>query len=314
MGLFQLSLDELRENFVRARFAEAPVFGQSNVEELFDRVHRLRTATDNEPLKKIIDFDAAKGREIEILREYANPTEEPCFGDSALAKTMKKMMSARRGEVEFFQVGKHSVVVVYPDFGRSGDVAVYVSQVEKEQPGPKDPSRLQVYDVSSEYVMEAVWMALKNGYEPARNFILSSAEDKIRAERNKAEADFDSAVAVTADGKKICKAEAVVVFGDERSDDLIFDPACFTTQKILYNKETREPPMHHMFSGHNFYKDVKDFLSRYEHDFGVRGVFYSDRQILVNVYSSGQRSFVLCVPRKDCPDPLPAGGRPIKKV
>ena len=67
----------------------------------------------------------------------------------------------------------------------------------------------------------------------AQTFLCDALGEEIPRERTKAEADFDSAVAVSADGTKIAHADYVVVLGHdgEGKDDLKFPASAFRERR-----------------------------------------------------------------------------------
>ena len=81
-ALFKLTYDELRERFVRARFAEEQEFGNESIEGwLEEQRHADKPAgdVDERPWNRYACLDAmlfvAHGKELQTLRSYAEPSD-----------------------------------------------------------------------------------------------------------------------------------------------------------------------------------------------------------------------------------------------
>ncbi|MBI4385702.1 hypothetical protein HY573_02635, partial [Candidatus Parcubacteria bacterium] len=169
----------------------------------------------------------------------------------------------------------------------------------------------------SVFVMDAVFATWKRGgpnAEAARTFLCDTVAGLIRKDRAEAEADFDRAVAVSADGRKIVYADWVAVmeppFGSAsfpyRRPITVFPPTGFTSRKILRAQPERGVDIHDLSGGRTFDPHGVCEVAR-----GM--IAPTATQVLVEVRvrpskSGENKARVLMTCRRFCPDPLPEGG------
>ncbi|MBI4142419.1 hypothetical protein HY480_00930, partial [Candidatus Uhrbacteria bacterium] len=222
--LFEKSLDELRETFVRNRFKQKDVFGRPDIEEWIDAQQK---AEDPE-------YDRATGESywnahvlagyrmrwgashdpLAVLREYATPhagssssrkpardlpLEEHPFDADAQIQCIPLLNSFMRAELYYgYRLG---VIVVardrinhpHPYTVRVGAKGLIIASFDQ------DPERAAVFTMD---VLFAEWLYGRSRarWQGARNFLAAGLQLEIRGKRSNAETDFDTAVAVSADG------------------------------------------------------------------------------------------------------------------
>ncbi|MBI4434235.1 hypothetical protein HY635_00220 [Candidatus Uhrbacteria bacterium] len=221
--LFQRPLSELRAAFVRARFAEEPVFGRPDIEEWLarerkaDRPESDRDANES-PWNAVLASDhmifAADKRGLALLTELATPLIEmpmvlPVSGREreALAATEHLLAMIDRTRVDTYFGYTQGPILPILVTRPGGDHAI-VCDLDA-MTGSEVVLRL----LDSGHVMDAIfaeWLYSRPRWREARQFLCDTLAEDIRKERANAELDFDMAVAVSADGTEIVHADYVV--------------------------------------------------------------------------------------------------------
>lgn len=227
-------MSELREAFVRARFAEPAMFGTHNIERY--------TKDSKEPLAKFSSpryfLDSAAPAmdyyymnhlaatwgikhersevKIGILAENASEVETPLttfLGDNPDVRAglngLLEMM--RRGGAKLYDPQSHDL----SDFGHGCRNLVVVNNnnvysVRYEYSGHSiDLRQASAYDIHE--VLEGEFTQHRARAQQAIQLLDREFVHAVQLAREAAERDFDEACAVSADGTKIVKAEWVVV-------------------------------------------------------------------------------------------------------
>lgn len=309
--LFDKSMDELRESFVRARFAEEKVFGRADVEEWLAEQRQAITPEHsdtkhawNSYLYKHL-YDVANGREEEFLRQYASPNRTVpndlgqiggprCEKEFLLMRNMAELFLRQGDELDFYWAYNYGPIAVSSPPGSP----IYVFAV-------CHPHTI-VRSLNSGDTMEAIMASwYRYGNLKARKFICDAMATKIAAARIKAEADFNSAVAVSSDGTKIVCVHTVVVATTnpvDKSRKLLSFPAyAFTSNKIL--RETKiQRDSDRFFNISSIYSKL------------IRNQAFFVGDVSQTLVDDGEMTSprVFVTEEKFCPSPLPDGGVEIK--
>lgn len=306
--LFDKSMDELREAFVRARFAEKAVFDRADIEEWLAEQRQAITPEHsdtrrawNSYLYKHL-YDVANGREEEFLRQYASPNRTVpddlgqiggprCEKDSLLIRNMAELFLRQGDELDFYWAYNYGPIAALPLPGSP----IYVFSAHH-------PHTI-VRSLASGDTMEAIMASwYRYGNLKARKFICDAMATKIAAARAKAEADFDSAVAVSSDGTKVvCADRVVVIIGAGRKQKLIeFSPSAFHDQKIFRIRNLSR-------DGSYFPRLVPELMSRNQ-----RGLLYGENLQMIFCSRFHAASTYFLTSERFCPSPLPDGGVEMK--
>lgn len=237
--LFDKPMDELREAFVRARFAEAQVFDRPDIEEWLERLRGPQDVT------RVAAWDAPFWNQFmalrwngpdnradrqasslaRILRDYATPTSEvpiQIFGDQRdeTIRVLRGMLDSTT--TIHHLVGPRRLILVNSESGRT-----LLEGLKKDT--------VVISPTTADDVVWALFQECFEGQtkaEDAFRWLKGQYSHAIGRARSLAETDFDEAVAVSADGKKIVKADEVcVVLGKDRV--VIYPASAFSRNKIL---------------------------------------------------------------------------------
>ncbi|MBU0531314.1 hypothetical protein KJ910_02365 [Patescibacteria group bacterium] len=222
MALFEMSLEELREAFVRHKFGSKDLrygaFEDADVEQTLQTAVRDADRGPNYLQRKFGDVlgeAISKFSAVEFLTTRANSSSTLSWLDrakhrgSAVYPVLKLM----------YEVGKiwsvHPIYSNAPDNlccefvllcrGNGTGDEPYLLKHGDDRLGPVGPST----------ILNCLFWTMFDHYprsETARLFILGVCQTKINAARAEAEADFNRAVAVSADGTKIVHADEVWVY------------------------------------------------------------------------------------------------------
>lgn len=312
--LFDKSMDELREAFVRSRFAEPQVFGRADIEEWLAQQREAPEIHRGADLATLwVGFDyAISERTCKVLEQYgySQPVDPaarvPDWATRLYGSALNVLTALDSNRCRLYGCYKHGVIVVCDEGDRICRFALYRDRLKA---------------VGAEEVAHAVhfaWNYGGPGMEEARRLICDSFERTIAKERTKAEADFNRACAVSADGRKICHADKVVVFGKGETGtatDLLFPSSAFSGQRIRL-----EPVDCSLGEAFRDYWSNPDQLMewaltyRLSDPVGHSIVWY--RQNTAYTRARPPKQLLLCckdgrilfVHRDQCPDPLPEGG------
>ncbi|MFH1098905.1 MAG: hypothetical protein V1723_03225 [Candidatus Uhrbacteria bacterium] len=222
--LFDKPMDELREAFVRNRFAEPAVFGLSGIEEWL-RIQRKAERPEGVFWELFLPrgFMAmcVATSPITHLRERATPYEkfpgerliQPIFPHGhGVHYLLGALHASSMIEGVYYGHSVGCVIAYILEDGVTRSLLMIrkgVHQqlvVEQEPTNPPGAAHL-VTDA-----LFAEWNRQRPKWSAARAFLCDALAEEVKRERAKAEADFDSAVAVSADGTKIVHADWVAVW------------------------------------------------------------------------------------------------------
>lgn len=344
MVLFQKTPEELREAFVRSRFAETSMFGQHDIVEWIERERQAkRPHIPEEPtvplvsqwqrltgsdLLHVTDPQAA----VVLLSHGATPVGN--FGIEQTAPRIgnwgpfSQMLGTHVDGARVY-VGYHAFVIL--ELG----TLLYIQRIMRgiERGVEEEGLISRPFELNMEYTSRAVadvllgeWARGRPRMQQAREALCDSIEHRVRKERVKAEHDFDTAVAVSADGTKIVNADLVVVVPVPKDDRGWFiDAMCarslpmwpasaFTDKKILRSNHMlrSEFPKPGEMWGFNFPGEVPTHESavkagyhvarRETHEFNHCRQIYCEMRL-----PSGMQRLFFTAPNF-CPSPLPEGG------
>jgi hypothetical protein len=334
---------ELREAFVRARFAQDDVFGRPDIEELLARQRKAEKPVEHTWRRLIDTGRVQRPFHIRELPDLAVPQELPRefsirqmadVGDPLVAMLCE---SVDRRRVDVFPANERlTLFLLKGDDGapahaftltpqhnqkrRSGDPLAYTLFV------PSDKDLLQI-------VLSRGWsVGTKKIVTAARRLLCDGLATCIKEERAKAEHDFDTAVAVSANGTKIVHADYVVVAestGAYEARAVIYPASAFREKLLRSPRMGREPhpggtgmpdkcytddtahityALSHPGDPLNTRGSLGHELSPYNHS-GHRGSL----QRLVEYWMRDRRREMLIrrfllTTRDFCPSPLPDGG------
>ncbi|MFH1142495.1 MAG: hypothetical protein V1695_02170 [Candidatus Uhrbacteria bacterium] len=223
MALFKMSLDELREAFVQHKFAsddkDYGAFSDRNIEEWLS----IQQQCDTPDIQATLDrFGQTILNKIEcvtvcpqLLDQWADsPTDfEKQVWETGISIT----------SVIFTLQSVRVIQRTYPTLdigGKPHETGLLIVCRFDEEKFPGHPPaifhchRNTIGVARPEHFLEALFWSWTNGgshKEMARSYILDICQSKIRSARIQAEADFNKAVAVSADGTKIVLADEVWV-------------------------------------------------------------------------------------------------------
>ncbi|MDO8599755.1 MAG: hypothetical protein Q7S02_06645, partial [bacterium] len=332
--LFDKTMDVLREAFVRNRFGEAIVFGMHDIETWLSiqcKAGRPDPLWEQFLARNFIVMCAATSP-IAHLRERATPyATRP--GEQLIARTFQKLPDGVQYLLGALHVSPvvegvyygHSVgcIITYTKDGMVGSLLTIRSGtlergfiVAQEQTNSPGAERLVVD------ILFAEWDRQNPKWKEARQFLYDAFGQEIKRERRKAEEDFDSAVAVSADGVKIWHADRVVVLSDDKQHVLgEFPSEAFHERKILLAPADDRCRVPTDVRPHLITAEVVEQMQRGEYGpmarfiLSVRRAEYrnpSVSQALCNfaelLPEDPGLAQVLCTTERFCPSPLPDGG------
>lgn len=324
--LFDKTLPELREAFVRARFAEPAMFGRADVNEWLAGLQPNEPWNDhwlwsNQRLIEAVaaqnDNERANMRTALLANAATSVGWFPVtlFGGPTHATAESIFRAMRRGKKVYYSLRAGIAVVT------TGNTYRTFTQTEKFGEVTIRPTTdRDVYDILIEEHMQERPKAAK-----ALAWIRQQCTAAIQSVRAAAERDFDEAVAVSADGTKIVKAGWVIAVEVERDGRAwLFPASAFHAQKIRRRRDSEFgrrdilaaialdlDNQRHLLTASDptdaFLTDTRHAIMRASYD-RQRS---SQHQILITVANDiipGIGS-VLVTNVNDCPSPLPAGGR-----
>lgn len=236
---------ELRERFVQNRFAESKYFGRPDIEEWireYASVDRPDKELERwEHILRLADRPGfgLDGKSAELLRAFGTRYGRDCF---ELPENFREPRSgfgwahvlAHRSRYEVYLTDE-SVVLL-----QSGGDGVIVLDT-----GARDCGVWQGRLLTRQTILRSALLAWRSAKGEllvrAGEFVKTYAQRCIAAVRTKAEADFNGAVAVSADGTRIVAADKVLVIGEPQEEGeriIVVHPAqCFTERKILLDPD-----------------------------------------------------------------------------
>lgn len=308
--LFDKPLYELRETFVRARFAEPSVFGRPDIEQwLHKSTHHIDDPVNSTSEWSAIGFLDHLESELSNagarvfaawIRDNATELQNPpeAFHTSrSYAETFSTILDVLR-------VGG---AVIYQGWSRKHDAWLVLiidnNAFVAEFKGADHILTLRpatIMDV--ERVLGAEVMANRPKRDQALEWLTTEYTHAIAMVRALARRDFNEAVAVSTDGTKIVKAEEVaVILNEDRL--MIFPASAFKPCKILRAPGQQRLDVPQAPRGCTY----AEWILRYDLPkslWTTRGQFLDTSPYL------NKRIFV--TERRFCPSPLPDGGREMR--
>jgi hypothetical protein len=229
--LFEKSTDELREAFVKARFAQEDVFGRADIKEWL-KGQRDAERPDNVSWQRfLVNNFIIEGINPFFLRDYATTVKER--GEESIV-TREEAPFARiyLGLVHGLYLGQDGVGI----FIEQHDIPLIITEKHDrlmvDRAFFNDPNMGCVVTK----VIFAEWLCGYPKWPGAQRYLCDALAAAITAERAKAEADFNRAVAVSADGTKIvCADEVIILTCDEKF--FSYPPKAFVNNKIFRCEE-----------------------------------------------------------------------------
>ncbi|MBI3304756.1 hypothetical protein HYZ80_00290 [Candidatus Parcubacteria bacterium] len=313
---------ELKEAFVQGRFAEEPYYGTRHIEKWLVSQRKARQPDEgrwNHCLCSDRMIFCLQGRELPTLIRYADPSltiPEPASEYSLELEHWRRIAPLLRSldpaKAQLYYGHVFGTIAVCG----SGPTAPAYVFVQEHDANGKAITVLK--PLVSLYAMDAIYATWRRGgpkAEAAREFLCNELAREIATVRAEAGADFDRAVAVSADGRKIVHADWVVVPGplEEKpgvdspmfSGATVFRGDAFHERKILRfclrrakDSDSRKPT-----------PEIVVLTAR--HTDRCHSEQSGPLLIEVSPWSSFDRSggyTVLMASRELCPDPLPDGG------
>lgn len=305
---------ELREVFVRARFAEEKVFERADIEEWLEQqrsAERPLDSTGNEIHPAWEHFPPRERHKSRGygLTDFATPTipqgqlDNDPFYD--IEKYGKASLALRKFNMPLFLGRSMAILQTDPTWQDLWATAFAIDWNGKSiclTEADADPDK---FTLAVREVLFAEWTYHRPRWEKAREIICASAEARLLEQRVKAEADFNSAVAVSVDGTQIVCADRVIVVvrnPNNKSRRLLsFSAVAFNRNKILRVAEIQHDNV--------LFRNISRL---YSNIINVPAFFMSDvpQTLFSTNHESKPRFFV--TEEKFCPSPLPEGGVELK--
>src|SRR3989338_2389923 len=252
MDLFEKSYQELREAFVRARFAEDNIFGRPDIEEWlagqrtasrpdystwiafakcpewFNHFGLAGTPTYSVLVRALSCFPSVPINRINAL--YGHQMDECCYVGRIvkLVERCRPETISMAGNSVIMSCGGEILVISLPDHSAAQDdnnISLRISS-----------------DVTSAQVLRVFidrWASQNDERaEYARHFLCNAFGMHIAQVRGSAGLAFDTAVAVSADGTKIVHADWGVVKTPSKQI-IVFPASAFHAQKALRPDDSR---------------------------------------------------------------------------
>lgn len=330
---FDKPMAELREAFVRTRFAQEDVFGKPDIEawlagqreaerpEEKTWAHFLGRRTVQSWADRDFFDLRSHATALGVLNEqFGSVGEANAYGPiydrlAFVPRGLDPKRGLYSGDVGMLYVEDHihgPMFVVRDECGKSGGVTITRVRGRSENPGAR-------------VILGVVFAEWQRGcpkWREARASLCRAFDDEITNERAKAEHDFDTAVAVSADGTKIVHADWVVVvpvrLPHPRSEPwvprnrmTVFPGAAFRALKILKsNERMRLEPHYDPFSRRITHAEdagraaAEQFAIVMRSPEPSQAFGYLDK----GVGAKGCQDSCLITTADFCPSPLPDGG------
>jgi hypothetical protein len=286
--LFRKPMDELREAFVRARFAETAMFGRPDIEAWLDDPTKDADVVDYQKMPIILTRPtfATTPELMSLLQEHATPAE---YGE--LPRWLEhRIVSAEHHRASFIniimslQCGGARVYYPWKNTIDLPPVACIGTDIYCLKAPANALQSLMVIDfAATRHVLEilnAEILGRRPKAESARRFLKELVRETAKDARKKAERDFDEAVAVSADGKRIMKAKWVVVVklvvGSEWGSRILYPSSAFTGNKCLIDGVATRTHFSDEELTTAKYLDEDDLLMGYSHLKTKLQIWYSN--------------------------------------
>lgn len=244
MALFTKSYEELREAFVCKRFNEEDYYGLANIEQWLER-QRPAEHPDEERWNYCLSTTdallfASHGRELQTLSECADPSpiipqESPTEYDHEIlhrARIAPLLLSFDPSKASIYYGHVHGMNIVC---GHGSDAKGFALHEEHDANGKSFTTIKPLHPVDVIDAVFATWVRGGSKAAAARQFLCDALAEAIRRNRLQAEKDFDKAVAVSEDGRKIVHTDQVVVVHQDLTWKA-YPPDFFQRHKILRSK------------------------------------------------------------------------------
>ncbi|MFH0779300.1 MAG: hypothetical protein V1928_00400 [Parcubacteria group bacterium] len=331
-ALFKLTYEQLKENFVRNRFGEQEYYEKEDIEEWLaaqrkaDRPELEENGDGmwNHYLSKLAMsnvFDEAWL--FDCMFKFASSAEsilEQGYGESEdqlkLVQRIKPLLSVLHSSkrvAEIFYCHSLGVIVFIPVPAEMAFMGIQENITDQthvalkpfgENPGADS---FQLFDA-----IFATWLRGLAKAKEARDFLCDLLAADVAKTRAEAEKDFDEAVAVSEDGKKIVKAHQVVVYDQNKPHEVIrFHGENFRARKILRLKKIIRDEKKFMMSDERTIENILRYL-RYNSNGPLSTLIV--RQIFAKLKfnkDANDSTTILFAEINNCPDPLPEGGERI---
>src|SRR3989344_4590496 len=230
--LFELSYEQRRRNFVETRFSEKASFGRKDVGAwLIKQKAALRPDVESWQTYLAKDYLAlaAGDRVLRLLPNLARRINDffvPEGGDATQVwqNTSDLRLALDQRMAVLYELPNGFVIATAQHSHLSALACT----------GNFMTSQMTLEPLGSFRLAEAALLSWHRGSSTAmkaRNFLCKALAEVIRQERQRAEADFDQAVACSAAGRQIIHARLVIV--DKGLGQLNFAPTAFHGEKIL---------------------------------------------------------------------------------
>ncbi|MBU0645884.1 hypothetical protein KJ611_00170 [Patescibacteria group bacterium] len=234
MALFTKSYEELREAFVRNRFAEETNFGCYNVEQIV--VQQSNVEQPNATFWNNCRIQLSwiiKEDNYDVLKKFAvpiNPAHSQyqlwCRENLTQNKFSPLWNFLIEHEAKIYLTGSVPIFI----FTSSHEKAIFFPNSKGE---PATPNAIMIVD--------ALLWSWQNRTDPkhkARTFLVNELQHSIKTIRQQASDDFNSAVACSEDGTRIITATEVIVVEKDRF--LLYPETPFLQQKIMLSDTGRQ--------------------------------------------------------------------------
>ena len=297
--LFNKSMSELREAFVRARFAEPTVFGRPDIEEWLEG--QRKTRQPNLSLQGFGRYESLIVRHtphpltVEYLDRYAAPVRGH-FHDwtQHLGDFQPIVLAVLTSGGALYPTSEGEVVTVIHNRG-----------YKVSRAGIK-----MLENSSFLFTVFAQWSRRGRKSNAARAFCCDALARGIAETRASAEADFSEAVAVSADGTRIVKVDEVIVILDAHHA-VVYPASAFANDKILRNASLTRLDLHE--SAHGKAARLLDEFVIHLMDPGTTlARIFNERGQYLDEFKCLDKRLRLITQARFCPSPLPDGGREIR--
>ncbi len=307
--LFDKPMSELREAFVRARFAEPAMFGREDIEEWLDNPAFDTVSFDRAP--EFLRHFSLVWKDVNlswVLRTKATPqSESPEWFLWRIQLKSGYDRNAMNAIIATLQLGGAQVYYPWNNVVGHGPVVLIENDVYSiTYPIDTFDPIMCVRKTDVRAVLEILNGEINNQrpkMDEVRTYFKTEAGKAISIAREAAQRDFDEAVAVSADGTKIVKAQWVFVVGANTGNrrGTLFPASELTEKKAI----VREP----IVRKEVFNYDVDSPVRFYMHS-RPRGEKFPP-QWLYTIHPRNGTAKILIINRNDFPHVLPLGGREI---
>lgn len=330
--LFDKQMDELREAFVRQRFAEPNVFGRPDIEKWLEEQRKN--------LGKGIDFDPweCDGFDHYALAVSGNDAPEICRSVVMLLRTCvtasthkpdwSEQDSSTSNFVELLEMLRAGgTEVFYSTSPAQNDFLAVVIIGEKPYIAAKqmhgDKSEVASFSktnvIAGLHLLDEEIRSERPKAAQALKYLLNQYRLAIAAARESAQRDFDEAVAVSADGTKIVRAKWVFVAeGYRPTSGQLFPANAFRQSKIRCGPTINHVNIEHWMLDQisldrralTLDRFLKYILICWGRSSVVNVIFLVSNTMCRDILQPGET--ILFVDKNNYPFPLPDGGREIR--